>query len=131
MELCLRREDGGEELRPLLLERALHVGGTPKDDLQVQGLQSAAVHVSWDGERAFVTCHASFTIGGVCVPPGVKRLFLPAEQLELNSGARLLLRNPGLHPPRAGDGTMVRAFLGGSDVIPAGLPTLTCLTGLD
>lgn len=121
----------GDAVREISVEAGavFSFGGAVSDAVFVPGLLPALVTVEERGGEVFVTCARTLAVDGLWMPPGVRRLLLPHEVVEL--AADVQLRRPASARPRT-DGTaaVLRGFLGG---LGSGgdAPCLICLTGLD
>jgi hypothetical protein len=121
-------------LTPFELAEGQHLlGGGPEDPIRLEGLPPGLLTLCIEGSRLTVTAQQPFTVNGVLVPPGLRRLVLPGEVMGLPQEMRLKAVAP---PPEAERPVSTVAVLkhllaGAEELPPSQAATLTCLTGLD
>lgn len=108
------------------------VGGGAEDAVHFEGLGPALLHVRVDERRICVRASTPLQVDGVLIPPGVWRMLLSGETLELGSGCALRIAEETVTEEAAPPTGMVfRELLQHGTPDPRGIPSLTCLTGLD
>ncbi len=120
-------------LTPFELSEGQHLlGGGPEDHIRLDGLPPGLLALRIEARRLMVEAARTFSVSGVFAPPGVPRLLLPGEVLELPEG--MCLRVLAEAPEERGVGTVavLKGLLtGAEEPAPSRAATLTCLTGLD
>lgn len=122
---------GGEATEVVLDPGALTLGGGDKDGLQIAGLPEAALELRWDGQRLMVRGQDVFTVDDVLSPPGISRLVVPGERIDVGEGVSLRLLAERI-PETVETAAVLKELLGGTgEPEEANCAHLTCLTGLD
>ncbi len=123
---------GGEPTTLDLPDGVITLGGADTDGVQLQGLPARLVELRIEADRLMVVSSDTLTIDQVLSPPGVPRLVLAGEVIELTPGIQLTQLPPAELNGPAGTAAVLRSLLGDApepeDVRCA---SLTCLTGLD
>lgn len=118
---------------PFELPEGQHLlGGGPEDHIRLDGLPPGLLALRIEARQLMVEAARTLPVSGVFAPPGVPRLVLPGEVLELPEG--MCLRVLPEAPDERGVGTVavLKGLLTGAPgLAPSRAATLTCLTGLD
>ncbi|MHB8876903.1 MAG: FHA domain-containing protein [Myxococcaceae bacterium] len=125
----------GEATKLELADGEVSVGGAAADGVQLEGLPPSLLRLSIEGARLTVRTRETVSIGEVLFPPGVPRLLMPGESLNLSDEVRLL-RPAGAREVEARENAVTAQVLKQLlwDVAEPGeskAATLVCLTGLD
>jgi hypothetical protein len=119
---------------PFELPEGQHrLGGSPEDQIRLEGLPPGLLTLNIEGPRLTVEAAQTFMVDGVLVPPGVPRLVLPGEVVGLPEQMRLKVLLAA-HAGERGVGTVAvlkHLLTDGDEGVASRAPTLTCLTGLD
>lgn len=79
----------GERSELELSDGELTWGGGADDELQFPGLPPSLARATVKGERLVVRPRCALRVGGVLSPPGVERLVLPGEAIELDEAVQV------------------------------------------
>lgn len=120
-------------LTPFELSEGQHLlGGGPEDHIRLDGLPPGLLALRIEARRLMVEAARTFSVSGVFAPPGVPRLLLPGEVLELPEGMCLRVLSESSEERGVGTVAVLKGLLtGAEELAPSRAATLTCLTGLD
>lgn len=118
---------------PFELSEGQHLlGGGPEDAIRLEGLPPGLLTLRIEAQRLMVEATRTFSVSGVFAPPGVPRLLLPGERLELPEGMSLRVLPEAPEERGVGTVAVLKGLLTGAEgLAPSRAATLTCLTGLD
>lgn len=119
-----------------LLDGHVTVGGSPADDIFLDGLPHGLMTLHLEADRLTVTSLRSVRVGETLFPARVPRLLLEGEELKLPNGVSLKrVSDPLRRDSRAQMATafVAKELLEGGGLQPhqTRAATLTCVTGVD
>ncbi|MDQ3266462.1 MAG: FHA domain-containing protein [Myxococcota bacterium] len=128
----LEIEHGGARTQVELRDGIFTFGGGSTDQVHLPGVSPGQLATHIEGPQVVVEAGEPLAFDGVLTPPGVRRLWLPQEVIELGEGVRLRRLREETAGLKEGTVALLQGLFEGEGQLASHEgPTLTCLTGLD
>ncbi|MGA9521723.1 MAG: FHA domain-containing protein [Myxococcaceae bacterium] len=123
---------GGESTTLDLPDGTITLGGSEADGVQLHGLPAGLLELRIEADRLMVVATETLSIDQVLSPPGVPRLVLAGEVIELRPDVHLKQVAPAEASVPPGTVAVLRSLLGDApEPEEVQCASVTCLTGLD